>query len=248
MRTLSIGLFFSLFFFSCNNGDGQSNGDDDDAATPTSETKETGKVNGKLYLRTQTVSYPSSYLSITWIFLGDDGTIVYDPVNGVNSINYAAERANNAANVGNYKIEGDQLVVELENGSSTSQRIETRNGNISYIDGGIATIQRGVPTGFTLRGKYSGGAITRNLSSNHTYIFAEDGTFTLSRLGGVNTETEEGTTMSEDQRGGRYYITGNTLNLDYEDGTKEKAVIGIFEMGDGIQFLVINGSSFRRNG
>jgi hypothetical protein len=257
MRMLFIALFLSFNLLSCSNNDGttadglnedesvDNSTNDDEIGTSRNDPNETGTANGKLYLRTQTVSYPNSYLVINWIFLGDDGTIVYDPVNGVNPINYAVERENNAANVGNYKIEGDQLVVNLGDGKSTNQRIETRGGDISYIDGGIATRQRGVSAGFKLNGQYSGGAITKNLSSNHTYNFAEDGTFSLGRLGGVNTETEEGAVMSEDQRSGRYYIKGNTLTLEYKDGTREKAVIGIMNMGSGIQYLVINQTSFR---
>jgi hypothetical protein len=243
MRVLTIALFLSLFF-SCSGGSSDANGDDDSPGA-TSEEAETSKAKGKLYLRTQMVSYPSSYLNINWIFLGEDGTIVYDPVNGVNPINYAAERANNGANVGTYKIEGDQLVVNLEDGKSTSQRIETRNGNISYIDGGIASLQTGVPSGFKLNGQYAGGAITKNLASSHTYVFHDDGTFSLGRLGSVNTESEAGTAKSEDARSGRYHIKGNTLTLDFEDGTKEKAAIAIMDMGKGVQYLVINQTGFR---
>ncbi len=56
--------------------------------------------NGKLYFRT--MSWYSSYgssLDLNWIFLGNDGTFVRDPKNGVNPVNYAAELQNNADNI-----------------------------------------------------------------------------------------------------------------------------------------------------
>ncbi len=76
-------------------------------------------------------------------------------------------------------------------------------------------------------------------------MFHDDGTFSLGRLGGVNTESVEGTAKSEDARSGRYHITGNTLTLDFQDGIKEKAVIAFMDMGNGKQHLVINQTSFR---
>jgi hypothetical protein len=247
MKLLPFLLCFFLLSSSCNND----NGNDDDTEFSGSGNEESSasldnsKSKGKLYLRTQMVSYPNSYLIIQWIFLGEDGTIVYDPVHGVNPVDYNAERADNADNVGKYELNGDQLVVEMENGKSSSQRYETRNGNISYIDGGTASIQTGVPAGFKLNGQYSGGAITKNLTSTHSYIFNEDGRFSLGRLGSVNTESTDGTASSQDERGGKYFINGNTLTLNFDDGTEEKAIIGIMDIGSGKPFLVINQTSFR---
>ena len=250
---LTLVLFACLFFIiSCGGSSRQADASDDETENVRGEDdrsqdakgNDTQRSIGKLYLRTQMVSYPNSYQIIQWIFLGDDGTIVYDPVHGVNPVDYNAERSDNINNVGKYELSGNQLSVRFDNGQSTSQRIETRNGSISYIDGGITSLQTGVPDGFILNGQYSGGAVSKNLSSTHTYVFNDDGSFSLGRLGSVHTETTDGTASSEDRRGGRYFIQGNTLTLRYEDGGTEKAVIGVMNM-NGKQSLVINQTHFR---
>jgi hypothetical protein len=62
-------------------------------------------ANGKLYFRTfmWTGTYGST-LEMTWIYMGNNGSIVRNPKNGVNPVNFAAELANNSDNVGKYAI------------------------------------------------------------------------------------------------------------------------------------------------
>jgi len=241
---------YSLFLaisFSCANqvektGALLEHGDDDRPAN--NEVTEESEAAGKLYLRTIMVSGSiGSGLTITWIYFGDDGIVVYDPANGVNPINYAAERANNIDNVGKYKIQGDHLIINWDNGKTSNVGIEYQNGDINIIDGGITVRQAGVPAGFMLNGRYAGGAINKSMSAVHTYFFKDDGSFVLKRQGSVNT-TKDGPGSAEDEKPGNYTITGNTLTLQYQDGTKLKAVIGVKNMKGGYNYLIINQTSF----
>ena len=81
------------------------------------------------------------------------------------------------------------------------------------------------------------------MGNTFIYVFKDDGSFILKRLGAVR--TEQGNGKSQDELTGRYSIAGNTLSLQFDDGTKEKAVIGIRDMKGGYRYLIINKSSFR---
>ena len=242
MKIFFLSIYMGFFFFSCANNErieNEKNGDDELMAN--NDNPQINNTDGKLYLRTL---MQGSSLGIDWIYLGDDGTIVYNPVDGVNEINLAAERANNANNMGKYKIAGNQLLINWDNGSKSNLGLEFSNDDISYIDGGIATRQRGVPAGFTLNGSYAGGAITKSLALTNTYIFKNDGSFILKRLGSATTKDGE-TSKAGDELPGHYTITGNTLTLSFEDGSKIKTVIGIMNMRGGLQYLVLNQSTYR---
>ena len=97
-----------------------------------------GNSTGKLYFRTLmlTSAYGSS-LEISWIFLGNNGTLVRDPKHGVNPINYQAESADNANNIGKYKIAGNKLNVTWQNGQTEKWDIEYDHGELSAVDGGL---------------------------------------------------------------------------------------------------------------
>jgi hypothetical protein len=239
-------LFFCLLIFvTCSNqvvrGNWKQEGNQ---ASINNKRAERGDAAGKLYLRTFMVSSSmGSSLTIDWIYLGNDGTIVYNPSNGVDPVNYTAERINNADNLGKYKIQGNQLVITWENGKTANFSLEFKDGDINILDGGIMVKQPGVPAGFTLNGQYAAGTMKKTMGNTQTYIFSNDGSFILKRLGSVR--TQEGTGKSEDQLPGHYSITGNTLSLQFDDGTKEKAVIGIRNMTGGIKYLIINKFSFR---
>lgn len=204
-------------------------------------------ANGKLYFRTYmwTGMYGSS-LDLSWIFLGNDGTIVKDPENGVNPINYTAELNNNAKNVGKYKIEGNKLNITWSDGKKTSWSLEYRNGDISAMDGGIVSRPKGVPDNYKLSGQYSAGAVLPNVSSVHTLVFSNNGSFTLNKSGAVSTRDVSAISTSDSK--GTYKISGNTLWLNFDNGNKEIAVIYIWDAGAGKKYLVINKQSFPQEG
>ena len=77
-------LVFCFLMASCN--DTQSGNDDDDTETGEEQTAETGSKEdgpeGTLYLQ----SYIVGGLSISWLWLGDDGNFVKNPVRGADPI------------------------------------------------------------------------------------------------------------------------------------------------------------------
>ena len=200
--------------------------------------------NGKLYFRT--MSWYSSYgitLDLNWIFLGNDGTFVRDPKNGVNPINYAAELQNNADNVGKYKIEGKKLYLTLNKNRTATWGLEYNDkGEISAMDAGLVTRPKAMPANYTLNGQYAASAVLPNVSSVHTLVFSHDGTFTLNKQGAVSTSDMSAISKSDSK--GTYKITGNTLWLNFDNGETHTGTIWIWELDKGKRNLVINRSYF----
>ncbi len=200
-------------------------------------------TTGKLYLRTFGRVIGSRYsLDINWIFLGADGTIVYDPKNGVDPINYKSEEQNNGSNIGKYQVVGKKMIITWRNGKKAEWSLESKGGDFSTINGGIVSRQDRLPANYRISGQYAASAVMPNVASVRTFVFSKDGTFTHNSLGTVTTPDVTG--QKEWNQKGIYTITGNTLTLNFADGTIKKAVVCIWDMGDGTNSLVINGSYF----
>ena len=198
---------------------------------------------GKLYLRTFGRAYGSRYtLDINWVFLGADGTIVYDPVGGADPIDYKAEEQNNPGRIGKYQIAGKKLLITWRNGKKDEWSIETKGGDLTSMDGGIVTRQDRMPAGYRLSGQYSSLAVMPNVAGSRTFVFSKDGTFTLNTLGTVTTSEVSG--QKEWDSKGTYTINGNTLTLTFANGQVKKSIICIWDMGEGSKNLVINNSYF----
>lgn len=202
-----------------------------------------GNSTGKLYFRTLmlTSAYGSS-LEISWIFLGNNGTLVRDPKHGVNPINYQAESADNANNIGKYKIGGNKLNVTWQNGQTEKWDIEYDHGELSAVDGGLVSRPDALPANYKISGQYAASAVLPGVSSVQTFVFSKDGTFTLNRLGAVHTTDVSGKSESNDN--GTYTISGNTLHLNFANGEKQVATIWMWEQENGKKHLVINKNSF----
>lgn len=200
-------------------------------------------ATGKLYFRTLmwTGMYGTS-LDISWIFLGNDGTIVNDPENGVNPVNYSAELQNNARNVGKYTIAGNKLHITWNNGKTETWSLEYQKGEISAMNGGIVTRPKPVPANYKLSGQYAASAVLPNVSSVHTLIFSNDGSFTLGKSGAVS--TRDVSALSQSASKGTYKISGNTLWLHFDNGETQIGTLYIWEQGGGKRHLVINKSSY----
>ena len=205
----------------------------------------TGKSTskGKLYFRTMmwTSQYGMS-LELKWIFLGDDGTMVINPKNGVNPIDYPAELKNNADNVYTYKIAGNKLHITGQNGKMSTWGLEYRNSEISAMDAGIVTRPKAMPANYKLSGQYAASAVFPNVSSVHTLVFNNDGTFSLNKQGAIS--TRDVSALSKTASKGTYRISGNTLWLNFDNGHTEISTIYIWEQGGGKRHLVIDQSSF----
>jgi hypothetical protein len=200
--------------------------------------KSSGSRDGKLYLQ----SYFFNGLSLSWIYLGNDGTIVRNPKNGVDPVDYNLEKQNNADNAGTYKINDKKMHIIWQDGKTADWDLEYDKGEISAIDGGIVTLQTGLPAGYKLDGQYAASAMLANVGQVQTFVFKNDGTFTLSTLGVV--ETKDVGATAEGNKKGTYSITGNTMRINFDDGEKIVAVITVFGKDGEKKFLVLNNSSF----
>ncbi|MDQ6757131.1 MAG: hypothetical protein M3004_09360 [Bacteroidota bacterium] len=202
-----------------------------------------GNSNGKLYFRTLMLmsSYGNS-LELSWLFLGNNGTIVRDPKHGVNPINFSAELADNADNAGKYKISNNKLNVTWQNGRTENWGLEYDHGELSAVDGGLVSRPDALPANYKISGQYAASAVLPGVSSVQTFVFSKDGTFTLNRLGTVHTAEVGG--KSESNSNGTYTIGGNTLHLNFANGEKQVATIWMWDQGNGKHHLVINKSSF----
>lgn len=220
--------FLSLCLMACNNA-GSVAGSTADAAT---------NDKGHLYLRTYmwTGMYGSN-LDISWIFLGDDGRIVRNPVHGVNPVAWEKELKDNAANTGRWEEKDGKLAISWSNGKTEEWSTEKEGGKRTIIDGGIVSEPDAMPAAYRIEGQYAASTVLPNVANSQTLVFGKDGRFTMSNLGTVTTP-DVAAAAQNDQKGS-YDISGNTLTLNFSDGSQKKSVICIWDM-DGEQNLVIN--------
>lgn len=205
--------------------------------------KGTSNANGKIYFRTFSWYSPhGSTLELTWIFLGDNGTIIINPKNGVNPVNYSAELKNNAKNVGKYNIAGDKLNIIWSGGKADQWSLAFDKLGISVMNGGIVTRPQAMPANYKLSGQYAAGAVLSNVASFQTMVFSKDGTFKLNKAGYVSTADVSATSTSDSK--GTYKIAGNTLWLNFDNGDVQISVLYIMTYPDGKKRLIINQSSF----
>ncbi|HEX6915124.1 MAG TPA: hypothetical protein VF145_07770, partial [Chitinophagaceae bacterium] len=199
-------------------------------------------ASGDLYLRTYmwTGMYGTS-LDISWIYMDKNGNIVKNPKHGVNPVDWLKEKQDNAKNTGTYKVAGNKINITWNDGKTASWSVEKKDGKYSAIDGGITTIQKGMPANYRIEGKYASSIVLPNVAATTTLVFKKDGTFTSSNYGTVTTPDVTGS--SEKSKTGTYDITGNTLTMKFPDGKVEKSVITIWDDGDK-KNLVINGGYY----
>lgn len=180
-------------------------------------------ATGRLYLRS--IMYISTgKVDLSWYYLGDDGTLVKNPKNGVNPVNIKAERENNYDKTGIYKITGNKIAITWATGDVNSFQLKFKDGDIVEMDiMGTMIRQKGLPKDFKLTGTY------RGLNNGGLYNFESDGKFYRSVF-------EEGEKI---EREGTFTINGNNLNLVFSDGTKEKCLIALLD-----EDIVINTSFY----
>lgn len=197
-------------------------------------------TEGRLYLQSTVRSWG---LDLNFIFLGNGGSIIYDPKHGVNPPRFSAELTDNANSIGKYTITNNTLNIVWNNGKRESWNIEQNNGDITYINGGIATRQKPLPAGYRIIGRFAAGAVMPNISGTNTINFNNDGTFAMGTLVNVNTNEDVNSVKSSSK--GTYTISGNTLTMNFADGNKEVAVIAEMVLR-GQPHYIINGQSYRK--
>ncbi len=200
--------------------------------------------DGHVYLRTLlwTNSYGTS-LDISWLYLGDDGTLVRNPTGGVNPVDVAWERQHNAANTGTYTLEDNRMLITWANGQTVTWNVEYEGGDLSAVDGGLVTEPDALPDDYRLDGQYATSAVLPDVSGSQTLIFRPDGTFERSTLGTVHAGIASGQSASEAQ--GTYLISGNTLTLTMANGDVKKSIICTMAIYKDPS-LVINSSHYPR--
>ncbi len=192
---------------------------------------------GKLFLRASIFRG----LNLSWLFLGDDGTFVIDPKNGADPVNYALERQNNADNVGKYTQSGNKIIARYDKGNTREWAVDYQNGKLNTIDGLYSSLATSMPAGYKLSGDYTWTALLANVGTIQTFTFSTDGTFKLHGMGAVN--TPQTSAISQENKGGTYSISGNTLRLSYNTGEKSVALIGIYQNS----YIVLNNNYFKKS-
>jgi hypothetical protein len=193
-------------------------------------------AKGKLYLR-HIRWLTNGNTSLNWYFLADNGTIVVDPIHGVNPVNLYEERQDNMKNMGTYVLTNNSLKVKWLNGTASDVEVEYKNGDLCRIDAlSLVMRQKGVPANFKLNGTYSGVLSAGSVSGGRSFSFSNRGTFSVVNTGYISSGAGSGTSTA--QNSGTYTISGNTLTLNFNDGKIEKSAIAIWD-----NRVVINNTS-----
>jgi hypothetical protein len=222
MRKLTVALL-ALLLFSCNNNHTSS--------------------NGTVYLRT--VFWANSFggsLDISWIYLGSDGTFIRNPKHGLDPVNIAAEKNDNAENVGTYKTEGDKLKITWDNGKTDEWTTEREKGEMVAMDGGLVSVPDKFGANEKIEGQFAATAFSPGFSNVQTMVFKKDGSFALTNSNAVSTEVTSA--YGESTQKGKYELNGNTIHLKFDNGNENLACITHWKQDDGKLFLVINHNSF----
>lgn len=199
--------------------------------------------NGKLYIRT---IFMSGSLSISFVYLGNDGTIVIDPKLGADPINPDAE-AKLSTRVGKYSISNKNATVTWRDGSKNSYSVEYQKGEISGWDAGVMVKCDKYPANTRFEKSFKGGNVVSGggtlVGSFRNYNFHSNGTFDLGTQGIIST-TETGASSDKSFKG-TYILGGNTLKLTFDDGKADTFVIAPFEDYYGKEGFILNGTHFK---
>lgn len=197
------------------------------------------KSGGTLYVESSIVGG----LRISWLWLGDDGTFVRNPVNGVDPVNYALEKTTNAAQTGHYTKQDNKLSATYENGRTETWAMEYDGNRLNTIDGLFVGQAEEMPDNYPLSGSYAANTFYGQVANVSTFNFTPDGKFTLQGEGFVS--TEDAGANAKSATGGTYKVSGNTLQLNFNNGQSTRSVIGIYKSGNS-NFLIINQSFFSK--
>jgi hypothetical protein len=178
---------------------------------------------GRLYLRS--IMYiTTGKVDLGWYYLGDDGTLVKNPKNGVQPVSIKAEKINNNSNTGTYKINGNKIEIKWASDDVSVMPLKFKDGDISEMDlMGVMIRQKGLPKDFVLIGAYKG------FNNGGAYIFEKDGIF-------IRSLYEDGQQV---EKSGTFLVKENNLVLTFSDGTKEQCLIARLD-----EDLVINNSYY----
>jgi len=182
----------------------------------------------------------------------NNGTVVINPVSSGKTLDFAAERAAHPRDVGTYKVQGSDLVMQMD-GKTRQSKLEPESTGCFGWDGGIFCPVQAFKPGTILEGTYEGGASAGGgqVMSSTTITFNKDGTYTRESVGTVSMQTRDGKISGGSTGGerGKYRVEGTALHMMPEGG-KER-VISTFPFDDGSKGpaprrLYFNGAMLKR--
>ncbi len=174
-----------------------------------------------LYLRT---TYAFGNLSLSTVLIGQGRKVAMDPKNGIDPFDFDAAAKDPAQKVGTFKIEGNKLAVIWTGGKAEKLDLEFEKGQLTALDGGLVTKADAYKKNQKLDATYAGSGITANVSAAMTLKLSDDGSYTLSNLGGVRA-IPGSTGIAEKTVSGKYSLLGNTLTLTAADGKTSKHTV-----------------------
>ena len=155
--------------------------------------------------------------SPTYYWFRPDGRVLGTaPSGGLTAADFQASCQSQPAYCGTFKQSGEQVSITI-NGATSTVKINAAEGG--YQVDGLATVKAEPMPSAKLNGTYSGSGPRAlvstgsgaSVSSAHTYTFKADGTFNRESVGAVRTPDASKTAVGT--AGGRYKISGNTLEL-----------------------------------
>ncbi len=180
------------------------------------------------------------YTPTYYWFLADGRALGVAPAGGLTAADFQAGCQSQPASCGRFTQAGEQVSITM-NGTTRTVKVNAAPGG--YQVNGLATIRaEPMPPGTKLNGRYSGNgprvAVStgsgNSVASAHSYEFKPDGTFSRESVGSVRTSASSATSVNA--AGGKYKVSGNTLELS-ENGQTVRHLI--FVPYDGA--LVIDG-------
>ena len=190
-------------------------------------------IGDKLYLR---VSVMGNNISVSTIYLGKEDIIIRNPKNGLAPVDLVFEKKYNPSNTGVYKIEGDKMSVIWSDGKPETWKVDYSDIYLYGIDGKTVTAQKAMPVNYTINKRLQLPAFGKE-NNSVTVDFRFDGTFGI-----VNTTllaSAGGERSVPNNQKGRYFISGNTLLLNFDNRESVRMVI-CMPVINGKNWLVIN--------
>ena len=174
-----------------------------------------------LYLRT---SFAFGSFNISTFYLAPGNRYVDNPMGGVDPFDFAKA---DPKSFGPYQFNGKDKISVQWGGGRPAQAIsvETKNGKIIALDGGIVTKALSYGKSQMLDATYSGGLSAGGgaVTAARDLILSKDGKFSMSTGGGIS--TDQASALSTSSSRGTYTLGGNTLTLKFSNGAVEKHTV-----------------------
>lgn len=176
-----------------------------------------------LYLRTM---YAFGNLTLSTVYIGDDGKIAIDPRDGVDPFDFEAAAKKSPKTVGKFTVSGNSFLVTWA-GTLEPQKVpvEFQSGKFSAYDGGLVSKADAYTKDQKLNATYAGLGTTANVSASCTLTLTSDSNYTMTLLGGVRSIPGAKAGVAETTEKGNYRLSGNTLTLISTDRKSTKHTI-----------------------